>query len=46
MKVFAVRTQGYKTRIEVLSKAEFDKIIDDLGDCLEFVIAEVKEIGK
>jgi len=43
MKVFCVRTQGYKTQVEFMSKEEFARFIDLLGDRLKRIWVEIKE---
>lgn len=48
MKVFCVRTQGYKTALEFDTKQDYVNFIDKLGDRLERIWVEVKdlEMGK
>jgi hypothetical protein len=44
MKVFCVRTRGYKTPVEFFSKEEFVRFIDLLGDRFERLWFEVKDL--
>ncbi len=46
MKVFCVRTQGYKTVLEFGSREAFERFIDSLTDGLERLWVELKETSK
>jgi len=46
MKVFCVRTRGYKTPVEFYSREDFVRFIDLLGDKVEQLWVEVKEVKK
>lgn len=43
MKVFCVRTQGFKTVVEFPTKEEFERFINSLSEGLERLWVEVKE---
>jgi hypothetical protein len=46
MKVFCVRTEGYKTPVEFFTREEYVRFIDLLGDKLERLWVEVRETKK
>jgi cell division septum initiation protein DivIVA len=46
MTVFCVRTNGFKKGREFSDKGEFDRFVDLLGDRLERLWVEVREVGK
>jgi len=46
MKIFCVRTSGYKNGREFSDKNEFDRFVDLLGDRFWKLWFEVKEVKK
>jgi len=46
MKLFCVRTEGFKTVVELPTVEKYREYIDLLGDRLEWIWVEVKETVK
>lgn len=46
MKIFCVRTLGYKTAVEFITVEEYRRFVDLLGDKLERIWVEVREVTK